>query len=96
MEEILRKFWDAGVMHEASLDKRYSFEQILADNAQALQLLQPDVSGSLPFITRDELMKSLDDKRITVIGNLHPDIYYLSKKETAEHLLDVYIIQKRQ
>ena len=42
MEEILRKFWDAGVMHEASLDKRYSFKQTLSDNAQALQLLQPD------------------------------------------------------
>jgi len=45
MEELLRKFWNAGVDHEATLNKKYSFEQTLADNAHALQLLQPDVSG---------------------------------------------------
>lgn len=47
MEEILRKFWEAGVDHEATLDKKYSFEQTLSDNAQALQLLQTDVIKSV-------------------------------------------------
>ena len=46
MEEILRKFWEAGTMHEATLSKKFSFEQTLSDNAQALQLLQPDVISS--------------------------------------------------
>lgn len=43
MEKILRKFWEAGVDHEATLNKKYSFEQTLSDNAQALKLLQTDV-----------------------------------------------------
>lgn len=67
----------------------------LTEANQALQLRQCAVSGWLP-ITRDELINALDDKRISTISNLHPDIYYLSRKETADHLLDVYVIQKRQ
>ena len=52
-------------MHEASLDKRYSFKQTLSDNAQALQLLQHEViSSDIPmYLTKDvvEKVKSLWD-----------------------------------
>ena len=44
MEDLLKKFYDAGVMHEATLNKKFSFEQTLANNAQALQLQQTGVS----------------------------------------------------
>lgn len=44
MEEILKKFWEAGVMHEATLSKAFSFEQTLAEHAQTLQLRQCAVS----------------------------------------------------
>ena len=43
MNELLKKFYDAGVMHEATLNKKYSFEQMLTDNAEALQLQQTGV-----------------------------------------------------
>ena len=48
IKEFLRKFYDAGVDHEATLNPRYSFEKTLTNNTQALQLLQPDVSTSFP------------------------------------------------
>jgi len=59
-------------------------------------LRQPHVSGSLPLVSRDELIRLLEDKRICHFSNLHPDIYYLSRKDTADELLDKYVIQKRQ
>lgn len=81
-----------GVIYD---EKTTWFSEKFTETKQTLQLLQPNVSGWLP-ITRDELINALNDKRITTISNLHPDIYYLSKKETADHLLNVYLIQKRQ
>lgn len=47
IKNLLEIFYNSGVNHEATLNPRYSFEQILANNAQALQLLQPDVSSLL-------------------------------------------------
>jgi len=55
---------------------------------------QPDVAVSLP-VGRDELISLLEDKRF-YMSNLPTDIYYLSLKETADCLLDNYIIKKRQ
>ena len=43
LKELLKKFYDAGIMAEATLEEKYSFEQTLADNSQALQLLQTGV-----------------------------------------------------
>ena len=40
LKELLKKFYDAGIMAEATLEEKYSFEQTLADNSEALQLLQ--------------------------------------------------------
>ena len=45
LKELLKKFYDAGIMAEATLEEKYSFEQTLADNSEALQLLQTGVSG---------------------------------------------------
>ena len=45
LKELLKKFYDAGIMAEATLEEKYSFEQTLADNSQALQLQQTGVSG---------------------------------------------------
>jgi hypothetical protein len=47
MKELLKKFYDAGVMHEATLNKKYSFEQVLTDNYQSLQLQQTGVIKSV-------------------------------------------------
>ena len=47
LKELLKKFYDAGIMAEATLEEKYSFEQTLADNSEALQLLQTGVSISL-------------------------------------------------
>ena len=44
LKELLKKFYDAGIMAEATLEEKYSFEQTLADNSEALQLLQTGVS----------------------------------------------------
>ena len=45
LKELLKKFYDAGIMAEATLEEKYSFEQTLADNSEALQLQQTGVSG---------------------------------------------------
>ena len=45
LKELLKKFHDAGIMAEATLEEKYSFEQTLADNSEALQLQQTDVVG---------------------------------------------------
>ena len=45
LKELLKKFYDAGIMEEATLEEKYSFEQTLADNSEALQLQQTGVSG---------------------------------------------------
>ncbi len=63
---------------------------------QVLALRQPLVSGSLPLVSRDELISSLEDKRLCNMSNLPADIYYLSRKETADYLMDNYVITKRQ
>ena len=47
LTDLLRKFYEAGIMAEATLEKKYSFERTLKDNKQALQLLQADVSKSV-------------------------------------------------
>ena len=47
LKELLKKFYDAGIMAEATLEEKYSFEQTLADNSEALQLLQTDVIKSV-------------------------------------------------
>ena len=44
LKELLKKFYDAGIMAEATLEEKYSFEQTLADNSEALQLQQTGVS----------------------------------------------------
>ena len=44
LTDLLRKFHEAGIMAEATLEKKYSFERTLKENKQALQLLQTDVS----------------------------------------------------
>jgi hypothetical protein len=59
-------------------------------------LRQPPDSGSLPLVSRDELISSLEDKRLCNMSNLPADIYYLSRKETADYLMDNYVITKRQ
>ena len=46
LKELLKKFYDAGIMAEATLEEKYSFEQTLADNSEALQLLQTGVIDS--------------------------------------------------
>ena len=46
LKELLKKFYDAGIMAEATLEEKYSFEQTLADNSEALQLLQTGVIAS--------------------------------------------------
>ena len=46
LKELLKKFYDAGIMAEATLEEKYSFEQTLADNSEALQLLQTGVNSS--------------------------------------------------
>ena len=43
LKELLKKFYDAGIMAEATLEEKYSFEQTLADNSEALQLQQTGV-----------------------------------------------------
>lgn len=45
LKELLKKFYDAGIMAEATLEEKYSFEQTLADNSEALQLQQTGVSS---------------------------------------------------
>ena len=50
LKELLKKFYDAGIMAEATLEEKYSFEQTLADNSEALQLQQTGVSSCSPFI----------------------------------------------
>ena len=47
LKELLKKFYDAGIMAEATLEEKYSFEQTLADNSEALQLLQTGVIKSV-------------------------------------------------
>ncbi len=47
LKELLKKFYDAGIMVEATLEEKYSFEQTLADNSEALQLLQTGVIKSV-------------------------------------------------
>lgn len=54
------------------------------------------VSGSLPQPTIEQIVEDLDDKRICKFSDLPADMYYLSRKHTAEYLLDKYIIVKRQ
>ena len=46
LKELLKKFYDAGIMAEATLEEKYSFEKTLADNTEALQLQQTGVNGS--------------------------------------------------
>ena len=46
LKELLKKFYDAGIMAEATLEEKYSFEQTLADNSEALQLQQTGVIAS--------------------------------------------------
>lgn len=57
---------------------------------------KPIVSGSLPLVSREELISLLEDKRICKMSNLPADIYYLSRKETADYLIDNFVITKRQ
>lgn len=73
MNELLKKFYDAGVMHEATLNKKYSFEQTIADNAEALQLKQTGVSSRFdnvytpPFrVGRKQGKAVLDSKGLQV------------------------------
>ena len=47
LKELLKKFYDAGIMAEATLEEKYTFEQTLADNSEALQLLQTGVIKSV-------------------------------------------------
>jgi hypothetical protein len=47
LKELLKKFYDAGIMAEATLEEKYSFEQTLADNSEALQLQQTGVIKSV-------------------------------------------------
>ena len=47
LKELLKKFYDAGIMAEATLEEKYSFEQTLVDNSEALQLLQTGVIKSV-------------------------------------------------
>jgi hypothetical protein len=71
-----------------------NFQELIEELNQALR--QPLVSGSLPLVSRDELISSLEDKRLCNMSNLPADIYYLSRKETADYLMDNYVITKRQ
>jgi len=66
----------------------------IAQSEQKLNIA--NVSGSLPLVSRDELISSLEDKRLCNMSNLPADIYYLSRKETADYLMDNYVITKRQ
>lgn len=47
---------------------------------------------------RDIIMKDLDDKRLTSgdFGEMDKTIWYLSRKNTAEYLLDKYSIIRRK
>lgn len=47
LKELLKKFYDAGIMAEATLEEKYSFEKTLSDNAEALQLQQTGVKQSV-------------------------------------------------
>lgn len=47
-------------------------------------------------VTIDELIAALEDKRILKFNySLSPDMYYLSRKQIAEDLLDRYIITRK-
>jgi|JI61114BRNA_FD_contig_81_628207_length_373_multi_2_in_0_out_0_1 hypothetical protein len=54
LKELLKKFYDAGIMAEATLEEKYSFEQTLADNSEALQLQQTGVIKSVCDCAKDE------------------------------------------
>lgn len=43
-------------------------------------------------ITQELLIDELEDKRIIKLSDLPEDIYYLHRKQTAEYLLDKFII----
>ena len=79
------------------LKLKEALENFCSDNFIPQPVLkQCNVSGSLPLVSREELISSLDDKRICKMSDLPADIYYLSRKETADYLMDNYVITKRQ
>lgn len=48
--------------------------------------------GAEQSITIEQLAEELNDKRVPEFSNIQPDIWYLSRKHTAEYLLDKYDI----
>lgn len=72
----------------------FDFKNWAIRNSDKLNLVEWLDEKEKP-VSIDELIIALDDKRICQNSNLPAELYYLSCKETAEHLLDNYIIQKK-
>jgi len=87
---------DAAERYAHSVIDKKEFITIAEQWAKSLNDGKPIVSGALPPVSREELISSLEDKRICKRSNLPVDIYYLSRKETADYLMDNYVIAKRQ
>ena len=68
LKELLKKFYDAGIMAEATLEEKYSFEQTLADNSEALQLQQTGVIRS-----SGNYCKSCNSKNISIDISCEPN-----------------------
>lgn len=74
----------------------FDFKDFALNNSDKLNLVEwLDEEDTQKPVSIDELIIALDDKRICQNSNLPAELYYLSCKETAEHLLDNYIIQKK-
>lgn len=63
MEDVLKRFWDAGIMYENTMDEKYSFEKTLAKYNRALQLRQCAVISSVdcPVWLTEKIKKTIKE-----------------------------------
>ena len=87
LKELLKKFYDAGIMAEATLEEKYSFEQTLADNSEALQLQQTGVMQRYfhPFVGAGTLIKETE-KSLVIKLDFNGKEYFAPKHEFTELL----------
>lgn len=75
------------------VDLRIENEKLKKTNKELTEQLRLGVVG-ISCVKEKKLIEELDDKRIVGV-KLTDDMWYYSRKETAQHLLDKYEIKPK-